>query len=192
MSLSIIVPTCGRASLKRTLLSISPQLEDGDEVIVVGDGPQPQAESICAEFGPCVEYLDGVISHCYGNRQRQQGMTLATGDYLMFCDDDDVLVPNALTIVRKSASLWPGRPMLFQFIDRNGLVLWQRPIVTQGNISTAQIVFPNRPEYLGNWGDRYEGDLDFIQSTLAKWPGGESVLVWRPNILADCRKAVAA
>ena len=41
--LSIVVPTVSRPTLKRTLDSIAPQLhegEEGDEVIVIGDGHQ--------------------------------------------------------------------------------------------------------------------------------------------------------
>lgn len=191
MTFSIIVPTSGRVLLDRTLRSIVPQLEGEDEVIVVGDGPQPQAQTICRGFGRVV-YIEHGPTHCFGNSQRQEGMRVATGDYLLFVDDDDVFVTGALQVVREAARRWPGRPMLFRFIDHNGLVLWRDPVVREANVSTAQIVFPNRPEYLGTWGDRYEGDYDFIRSTMDKWPGGDDAVVWRPNILIDARKVAAA
>lgn len=193
MTLSIIIPTCGRASLKRTLWSLVGQIADGDQVLVIGDGAQPQAETICRAFSTLnLRYVDGVETHCFGNRQRQAGMALATGDYLLFLDDDDVYVPGALQVVREAAAQWPDCPMLFRFIDKNGAVLWRDPVVREGNVSTVQIVFPNRPEWLGAWGDRYEGDYDFIRSTLDRWPGGDQAVAWRPNILADCRQAVLA
>lgn len=192
VTFSIIVPTCGRPTLKRALDSAVGQLRAGDRVLVVGDGRQTDAERTCADYTRSVRYLEGPQTSCFGNRQRQLGMLRAWADYLLFLDDDDVFTPGALATVRDAIRLWPGRPMLFKFIDRNGLVLWLRPEVLQGNVSTAQIVFPNRAEWLGEWGDRYEGDYDFIRSTLDKWPGGENAVVWRPNILTDCRKAVAA
>jgi glycosyltransferase involved in cell wall biosynthesis len=189
MTLSIIIPTCGRSSLRRTLLSLVPQLLEGDQVLVIGDGEQPNSAIICQEFGVC--YVDGVETGCFGNRQRQAGMALATGDYLLFIDDDDVYVPQALSVVRLAIAEHPDRPMLFQFIDKNGAVIWQQQEVKEGNISTAQIVFPNRSTQLGVWQDRYEGDFDFVRSTLDKWPGGDQAVVWRPNILVDCRRASA-
>jgi glycosyltransferase involved in cell wall biosynthesis len=188
MTVSIVMPTCGRPSLRRALESVVRQLRSGDEVIVVGDGVQPDAERICRAFGPSVEYVDGVETRCFGNRQRQAGMAMAAGDYLLFLDDDDTYVPGALDAVREAAAQWLGRPMLFQFIDRNGAVLWRDAAVRQGNVSTQQVVFPNRSDRLGVWGDRYEGDFDFIRSTLDQWPNGDDAVVWRPNILADCRQ----
>lgn len=192
MTLSIIIPTCGRASLRRVLESCVSQCEVGDQVVVVGDGIQPNAETICRDFGLTVLYADGIETHCYGNRQRQAGIAMATGEYLLFIDDDDVYTPGALQVVREAIVKWSDRPMLFRFIDKNGAVLWRDPVVREANVSTQQIVLPNRFSRFGVWGDRREGDYDFIRSTLNKWPGGDQAVVWRPNILADCRQLVAA
>ena len=49
---SIIVPTCGRRSLGRTLESIRRQaLVDGDEVLLITDGPQPLAMDLFRASG---------------------------------------------------------------------------------------------------------------------------------------------
>ena len=50
MHLTVITPTIGRASLRATLDSIAPQLLDGDEHLVIGDGMQPPAAVMCAEY----------------------------------------------------------------------------------------------------------------------------------------------
>ena len=187
MRLSIIMPTIGRFSLWRALNSLVPQLEAGDEVLLVGDGPQPIAKRASEVYGTSVRYVEHEPTHCFGNAQRQAGLAMASGDYVLFLDDDDILIPSAFAVVRDAIRETADCPMLFQHIDRNGLVLWIDPVVRMGNVSTAQIVFPNRPEYLGAWKDVYEGDYWFIRSTLDTWPGGDAAVVWRPNILADCR-----
>ncbi len=187
VSLSIIVPTCGRPSLKRTLDSCLVQMTPDDRIIVVGDGPQPASEELCTSVDERIIYLDGPLTKCYGHKQRQVGLPVAAEDYVVFMDDDDVFTPGALQVIRDAAGRWPGRPMLFQFIDKNGAVIWQRPELRQGNVGTPCIVLPNKPELFGTWGDRYEGDYDFIRSTVDRWPGGEQAIAWRPNIVADCR-----
>ena len=65
--LSIIIPTIGRATLARTLATIAAQdLLPGDEVLVIGDGRQPEAERIFAASGLPGRYLDGPERHNWG------------------------------------------------------------------------------------------------------------------------------
>jgi glycosyltransferase involved in cell wall biosynthesis len=186
MTLSIIIPTIGRDTLPRALRSLLPQLAPGDEVLVVGDGVQPYADAVCAGVDQ-VRYLETPETHCFGNAQRQAGMAHATGDALAFLDDDDVARPRALAVMRAALAQFPDRVLICRFIDQHGLVLWRTPAIVQGNVSTQQIVVPNRPNWIGTWGDRYEGDLDFIQSTVARWPGGAGAVGWVPNVIADFR-----
>ena len=76
-----------------------------------------------------------------------------------------------------------------RYVDNRGDILWKDPVVMEGNIGTPSLVMPNRPAWLGQWGDRYEGDYDFLRSTLDHWPGGEAELVWCTDVIADCRPA---
>lgn len=189
MSLSIIIPTIGRHSLQQTIESI--ELDDNDEIIVVGDGPQPQAYEIVKSWDNLnIIYIEGPKTGCYGNKQRQLGMENAKGTHLMFIDDDDVYMPGALDAVRTAIELKPDRLMLFSFVNIHGLVLWTEPTARISNISTQQIVFPNCPEWLGTWGERYEGDYDFIRSTINRWPGGDRNVIWSRTILVDTRKPI--
>ena len=71
------------------------QLRLGDEHIVVGDGPQPARRAICSEF---VSYHDGPISGSWGTAQQRHGASVSGGDWLLFCDDDDVFTPGALDV----------------------------------------------------------------------------------------------
>ena len=77
---SIVVATSGRPTLNRTLSSIAPQLEPGDEIIVV-----------CDDTGDA------------GDTARMDAMPRATGSHLTFIDDDDVYAPDALEKMRRFA-----------------------------------------------------------------------------------------
>jgi len=57
-------------------------------------------------------------------------------------------------------------------------------MLIQGNVGAPCIVTPHVPGLLGTWGDRYEGDFDFIKSTMDLW-GGEPD--WRDDVIAICR-----
>lgn len=179
--LSVIVPTCGRRTLARAVASALTQLSHEDEVIVVGDGPQPAAQAFCRTISPVVQYVEGPMTRCWGNTQRQVGLRCAVGDYVAFLDDDDIFVPGALPVMKAAVAESPSQPVLFQFVDRHGAVIWCDREVRQGNVSTQCVCVPNVTEKLGTWGERYEGDYDFITSTLACYGAGS--VVWRPNIV---------
>src|SRR5205085_10755047 len=112
---SIIVPTCGRQSLRRTLQSIHSQaLLDGDEVLLVADGPVPLAEELFAESGLPGRCLATPATRDFGGSQRNRGMDEARGDYLLFMDDDDVFTPCAIQTIRAALQEAPDRPHLFR------------------------------------------------------------------------------
>lgn len=162
--LSVVVPTTGRDTLGRTLDSIRPQLLPGDQLIVESDATGD-----------------------WGATPRTKGMAAAAGDYLLFMDDDDVYLPGSLDAVRSALRENPGRPHLFSmWRDANyGDQLPRAEVVQMGNVSTQMAVFPNDPAKLGAWGTRYEGDYDFIRSTLDKYPPG--AVVFRPEVIACLR-----
>lgn len=172
MRLTVITPTIGRRSLLDTLLSIYKQLASGDEHLVVGDGKQPEAAAMCASFG--ATYHDGPVSHDYGNSQRDYAATLATGDYLLYCDDDDTLTPDALALVREAVQAEPGIPHVFRMRHPTFNVLWIRPALVPGNVGTPMFVVP-RDSRLALWNDgypdTYQGDYRFISRTVANHGG---------------------
>ncbi len=184
-TLSIVIPTVGRPTLKRTLESIKNQeILPGDEVLVVGDGEQPEAERMfhaaglpgmyCSTEGPARDW---------GARPRTEGARRSTAEYVLYMDDDDWYVAGAFACIRRALAENAGRPHMFRMRrpSKND-VLWRKPEVRLGNVSTQMFVHPNQPSRTGRWGRRYAGDLDFIRSTLAKWPPG--ALVWREEVIA--------
>lgn len=162
LRLSVIVPTKGRPAA-RTIDSITSQLRHGDELILQRD----ESEDM-------------------GATPRTRGMLQATGDWLLFMDDDDIYLPEAFQRIREALRREPGRPHLFGMTSGQG---WRLPqyghVVKVTNVSTQMFVCPNVKEKLGEWGPRRCGDYDFIASTLAYYPQGpvwhdEPIAVWRP------------
>ena len=183
MRLSVITPTVGRDSLRDTLASIAPQLRIGDEHIVVGDGPQPEAAAICSEF--VVKYHDGPRSGTWGTAQRDYGISIARGDWLLFCDDDDVFAPGALDAVRRVVGDNPTTPHIFRMQrTRWDDVLWADPVVREGNVGTPMIVTP-RYDDMPLWVDNmhaYTADHRF-----AKRITDAHGVVWREEVLCIVR-----
>ena len=153
-TLSIIVATAGRRTLMRTLASIAPQLQSGDELFVV-----------CDDSGDL------------GDTPRNDAMPRARGSHLAFLDDDDVYLPDALEKMRRFAREHPGRIGIFKMRHPVGTTHWRegRPVLEYANVSTQTFLVPNVPGKLGRWeqrprpgGDgRYIGDFTFITKTVA-------------------------
>ncbi|MDV4144316.1 MULTISPECIES: glycosyltransferase family 2 protein [Shimia] len=87
MSVSIIIPSFNRPDRLRGCLEALSRLDGGPyETIVVDDGsPEPLAP-ICAEFGDTVQCLRQ--ENAGPAKARNAGAAAATGDFLVFTDDD--------------------------------------------------------------------------------------------------------
>jgi len=186
-TLSIIIPTIGRPALTRTLESIRGQdMVDGDEVLVVQDGPSDLATwAVVKASGLPGRYLaTGKRANDVGAAPRNFGIAHADGEYLAFMDDDDVYRPGAFDAIRAAAVRHPRRPLMFR-MERPGWArtIWQDQAVRYGNVSTQLFVTPNHPGRLGTWGPYHTGDLAFILSTLRCWPPGS--LLWEPATIAE-------
>lgn len=154
VTVSVVVATCGRPSLARTLASITPQLGPGDEVVVVRDGTGDS-----------------------GNTPRNDAMRRCRGSHLLFLDDDDLSIPGALDAVRRAAAAHPGKVLLFRMrrgAPHNDLVPHDGVNAPRlGEVSTQTVCVPNDPDRLGVWGgggEPYAGDWDFVRTTLAMYP----------------------
>ena len=190
-TLSLIIPTAGRASLRRTLESAAPQVLSGDECIVVGDtfdGPLPETEAICRDFPFVTYYGYRGFGHNWGHAQINSALERCTGDYILGNDDDDIWTPHAFDAIRMAARDYPGRVLLFRFRSYlGGFVFWHTPgpeWIKQGHIGGHCLVMPNIPGKIGQRTDRYEADFDQLVETLELH---EEPPVWCDYIIAEQR-----
>jgi glycosyltransferase involved in cell wall biosynthesis len=104
IDISIIIPTYNRcAVLKRTHEALFEQNFEPSrfEIIVVDDGSSDETEKIVSQFkessdtAPNVEFLKQKNQGPASARNR--GATFATGEYLLFLDDDCIGVPDLLS-----------------------------------------------------------------------------------------------
>jgi hypothetical protein len=151
-----VIATQGRPTLSSTLNALTPQLQDGDEVLILRD-----------ETGD------------HGNSPRNQAIPRCAGTHLMFIDDDDHHLDDALELVRARVRSRPKRVHLFSMAYDDGRIVKPRWPLQVGYVGTPMIVVPNEPAKLGQWSTRYEGDYDFIQSTM-QLRGDEPILHAEP------------
>jgi glycosyltransferase involved in cell wall biosynthesis len=128
---AVIVPTSGRESLARTLASILPQIQPGDEIII-----------------ECSSDND------WGNAARQRGVEAATASHILFCDDDDVFLPGALAVMRQFAAAHSNAIGIFRRRFNAGSPQWREPVLRPGNVQCMGFVIPNVRGKLGVWGQQ--------------------------------------
>jgi glycosyltransferase involved in cell wall biosynthesis len=93
---SIIMPTRNRASLlRRALFGVRAQTVRDMEIIVVDDASTDETLAMLASEFPLVE----VVRHRFSlgpSAARNSGVAVATGDWVFFHDDDDLMHPSHL------------------------------------------------------------------------------------------------
>lgn len=159
--------------------------------MVIGDtcdGPLPAVEKLVASYGPRYTYLDHNTGyHDFGHSQLNYGLSKATGQWLHISDDDDIWTPNAVAIMRQAAATARGQPMLFRFLSYYGLLHWsQCGDFRMNEVGGHCLVTPNIPGKVGTWAERYAGDWDYIESTIALHGGPDSI-IWHDEIIVVAR-----
>jgi glycosyltransferase involved in cell wall biosynthesis len=186
-TLSIIIPTIGRETLARTLKSVADQqLVEGDEVLLVQDGPADESVQRVFEKSELPGRYLGLDRHYgdFGATPRNHGIAQAVGDYLAFHDDDDTYRPGAFDAIRRAIERHPGRPMMFRnWVTAWGRSRWEDQTVRAHNVGTPMFVVPNDPGRLDRWPSHRGSDFAFIHETLRKWPEGS--VAWQPEVLSD-------
>lgn len=98
-TLSIIIPVYNTERyLRECIESILTQSFTDFELILIDDGSTDRSGEICEEYKKkdnrivFIKKENGGVSDA-----RNVGITLSRGKYLLFCDSDDTMIPNALT-----------------------------------------------------------------------------------------------
>jgi GalNAc5-diNAcBac-PP-undecaprenol beta-1,3-glucosyltransferase len=98
IDVSVVVPTYQRPEkLARALTSIGSACNATHEVIVVDDCPQGSGFEVAKRFN--ARYLFKAGAQRGLSQSRNLGLTLATGRYIAFLDDDDFLSPGGVDLM---------------------------------------------------------------------------------------------
>lgn len=184
--LSVVIPTIGRPSLDRLLDSIPD--DHSIEVIVVGDTYDCDfIKDLAAARGRLSGnnrywYMHDGGAHCWGHPQRNYGMSVATGQWLMFSQDDNVYAPGAFDAIAHAVAGNHQRPLLFKVMTWQAGVVWTAPMLREGDIDADCLVVPNVRAKLGVWTSRYNGDWDMLSHTAELW---DNDIGWRPELIAS-------
>lgn len=109
---SAIVPSYNRADfLAETIGCLLAQTTPPHEIIVVDDGSTDETPAVVSTFGARVRYVR--IENSGAPVARNVGAALATGDWLWFCDSDDLWRPEYLDRCRAVAGTAPYPELVF-------------------------------------------------------------------------------
>ncbi|MCA9962242.1 MAG: glycosyltransferase family 2 protein [Anaerolineales bacterium] len=135
-----IIPTVGRDSLARAVTSVLTQtFTAAHEVIVVNDSERPL---------PAAPWQTDTRVHIIETQQREKcvarntGAALAHGTYLHFLDDDDWLLPDALTALYQTAQQNHDAAWIYgtaRFEDPQGKLVGTINLKRNGNCFTQVV-----------------------------------------------------
>jgi glycosyltransferase involved in cell wall biosynthesis len=178
-----VIPSSGRTSLSRTLASVAREVAPGDEILVLVNDAWD-----------------------WGNSGRQEGQEKAKGDYVVFCDDDDVFLPGSFDAMREWARRHPGRIGVFRRKSDAWPTQWQTPELRPGNVQSSNFLVPNLPGKLGRWRHQSQdrakqaelkaaglidwSDAEYLQET-ARLQATEPIFVDVVTVFADPEERLA-
>jgi glycosyltransferase involved in cell wall biosynthesis len=110
--ISIVIPNYNYAAyLKEAIDSALQQTYTQVEVIVVNDGSTDHSRDVIHLYG---SQIKSAFQPNQGpSAARNSGITMATGDYLVFLDADDRLLPNAVDTLLESFTIHPDCGVIF-------------------------------------------------------------------------------
>jgi glycosyltransferase involved in cell wall biosynthesis len=141
MFCSIVIPTIGRSSLNRSVLSVLNQKFSNAvfEIIIVNDSAEP-LQAAEWQHDKRVSIIN--TQKRERNFARNSGAAIARGRYLLFLDDDDLLLPDALNSFYDLSKTHPEAVWLYggiRILDANEKIISEVNSRLSGNCA-AQIM----------------------------------------------------
>lgn len=114
---SVILPTYNRAHLiGETLDSLLSQHRAADEIIVIDDGSTDETATLVAKYGGQVRYVFQENTGKSGALNK--ALSLAVGDLIWICDDDDLILPAACQLLAGALEADPALDFVAgRFVD---------------------------------------------------------------------------
>jgi glycosyltransferase involved in cell wall biosynthesis len=183
---SVIIPTYNRADLLRlTVDSVLAQTYPAIEIIVVDDGSTDHTTQVMVQYGNRVTFMK-TPTNKGGNAARNLAVSLATGDYFIFLDHDDLMLP---TKVERQVQILAARPEIglvhcgYYYIDEHGNRLDKTGILPEGDVLKELLlsgcfIWSGGPmmrrqclEAVGDFDDLWSSDYDmWLRVAVAGYP----------------------
>lgn len=162
--LSVITPCSRPQNLQR----IRPTVPDWAQWIVVHDtSGAPASWSFDHHPGLVQLFDDGAGG--FGNEQRNCGVARATGHFLYFLDDDNLMHPRLVELVEDHQE--SRNALVVQQVEKNGTLRLRANVPSIGNIDTAQVVLPRELVGSHRWPvGRYDADGVFFAAIYREHP----------------------
>jgi GalNAc5-diNAcBac-PP-undecaprenol beta-1,3-glucosyltransferase len=178
-TVSIIITTCNRLELfKRALLSVQNQdYKNLVEIIVTDDSSNTETEEYISEISkqdPRVRYIKNTTYQKGPGGNKQNGFDVAKGDFIGNFDDDDELLPTAISDLMDVYLRLGYRHIMANCLLDNGS--WSGKHYGVSESITYQDILTEK--YRGGYWGIFARDLmkDYKMADDA-W-GGESILWW--------------
>lgn len=184
VKLTVLLPTVGRDTLKRSVESIKRQLRDGDELWILADGFAGEATWELAGGPVKLIDIEGGPHNDWGHTPRNKTLPKIRSGYVVHFDDDDTMADDALNQVRQAIARHNGDMFLFQMRREDGTIIPVGEELKRGNVGTPMFVHPANIS-VGVFESIYGGDFDFIAGTVAANPSCQPR--WVPHVICNIR-----
>jgi glycosyltransferase involved in cell wall biosynthesis len=137
--ISIVIPIYNQSSkIAATLESITKQTIQDIEVIIVNDGSTDNAQAAVENFLAAHKGLPFSISFFNQENKgapaaRNNGLKKSQGEYILFCDADAVLVPDALETMKKTLTENPQASYAYSSF------MWGKKLFKVGEFDSAKL-----------------------------------------------------
>ena len=172
--ISIITPTVGNVfGLAEAIASLEAQISNRWHQVIITDGFFKGFWGIFWRLWRSnkVTLMTSYPTRCYGNHQRNVGILLARGEWLLFLDDDNILYPHAVEsvclILDKNPDInWILVPIDYDS-DRHDIhtVLAPSPPLILGKVDTLNLIVRRQHALrVGGWINSYTADFSFLSA----------------------------
>jgi hypothetical protein len=176
MKVTIITPTRGQRwrELKRLAVWTADNMLSGDQHIIVWDGIDTDVTWNLPSLPRVVHLFKRSRESIFGNIQRDYAAMYATGDCLVYCDDDDMLTKEALDILHEEAAV---KDTCHAFQMKDGAEIYTKLM------GGPQLVLPNQDD-IPKWSvsNKYESDKVVINQAKEKY-----AIIHHPVVICDVR-----
>ena len=175
-SFNIIMTSNGdRPTLQPMLESIFPQLTSDDFLTLISDvNHLTVSETFANVHCNCTKILinNAKALGWWGHGSRTRWQKLLPGTFHMNADDDDLYMPNAMSIVRHWVSELNNTMFVFRMIRRWDDMISMIPpvwvtngsVIQLGTVGTPCVVYRADRDRLPDWAGRYGGDGEFYSN----------------------------